>query len=356
MAFGLNVDFTGIIGNLTNSIRSIVGSKISSLSNMVKSFSISNVTNGLVGQMQGMIGSSLNLNLSKLTGGINFANALKGLPFPSLGSLNLNSLYGLIDQNIGANLNNFAKGLAGKFKTLNLDEISLGNKLTGAINGQIDNISSEIEAGIISGKSSLSVLGELNNLSKTQIRDFSINPQKQLDYVNSLVEQQQNKIFDLSFNGIPESTIFNNQINNLQLDSLGSFTSTDNFDFTFGSNEIINKTTVSRSIINKQQNQIFNITEDTNPLTRKFNLTTRYQQEEKTLDYLKFLNDDFEKDDTNSANYSVSYKITEDIVDPDNSDILGYVANEITVQNENKPDSEKRLVQLDSDGNFLNYI
>ena len=354
MAFGLNVDFSGIIGNLTNNIRSIATSKISSLSNMVKSFSITNVTNGLVSQIQGMVGSSINLNLSKLTGGINFANALKGLPFPSLGDLNLNSLYGLIDQNIGANLNKFAQGLAGKFTTLNLDEISLGNKLTGAINGQIDNISSEIEAGIISGKSSLNVLGQLNNLSNTQIRDFTTNPQKQLDYVNNLVELQQNKIFDLSFNSIPESNIFENQINNLQLDSLDSFVSTSNIDFSFADSEIINKTTISKSTINKQQNQIFSITEISNPLTRKIDLTKRYQQEEKTLNYLKFLNDDLVTSESSSSG-TVSYSDLEPIIDPDTNEIIGYNGEEITDDNLNDP-SKRRKVQLDENGDFLNYI
>lgn len=354
MAFGLNVDFSGIIGNLTNNIRSIATSKISSISNMVKSFSITNVTNGLVGQIQGMVGTSLNLNLSKLTGGINFANALKGLPFPSLGSLNLNSLYGLIDQNIGVNLNKFAQGLAGKYNNLNLDEISLGNKLNGALNNQIDSITGEIEAGIISGKSSLNVLGELNNLSNTQIRDFTVNPQLQLDFVNNLVNQQQNKIFDLSFNGIPESTIFQNQVNNLQSDSLGSFVSNANLDFSFLNSESINETTISKSTINKQQNQIFSITDVTNPLTRKIDLTKRYQQEEKTLNYLKFLNDDLVTSESSSSG-AVSYTDLEPILDPYTNEILGYDGFEVTDDNLNDP-SKRREVHLDENGDFLNYI
>ena len=177
MAFGLNIDFGGIIGNLTNSVRSIVSSKISNLTNTIKSYSINSVAGGLVNQIQSMVGTSLNLNLSKLTGGINFANSLKGLPFPSLESLSISSLYGVIDENIGKNLNKFAKGLASSYKDLNFDEISLGDKLAGSVNNEIDIITNEVEAGTIAGKSSLTVINELDSLSNKQIRDFSFDPQ-----------------------------------------------------------------------------------------------------------------------------------------------------------------------------------
>ncbi len=320
MAFGLNINFSGIIGNLTSQLKSIVSSKISGVTSLIKSFSISNVTSGLVGQLEGMIGTSLNLNLSKLTGGINFANALKGLPFPSLGSINLNSLYGLVDQNIGQNLNQFTKGLANSFKNLNLDELSLGNKLTGAISGQINNITDEIEAGIVAGKSSLNVLGELNNLSNKQIRDFSFNPQMQLDFVNGLVEQQKNKIFDLSFNSIPESTIFTNQTTSLEKDSLDSFIGTTNLDFTFGSDKIINEATVSKDVIKTQQMQIFNITEVKNPLARKVDIVTRYNKEEEILDYLKTYDDEFKAAENTDPVPSQRYV---DFIDPDTGEVIG---------------------------------
>ena len=321
MAFGLNVDFSGIIGNLTKSIRGIVSSKISGISNMLKSFSINKVTNGLTGQIKGIIGTSLNLNLSKLSGGINFSNALNGLGFPSLGDLNINSLYGLIDDNIGKNINNFAKGLANTYKNLNFDELSLGNKLTGAINNQVNSIADEIQAGTIVGKSSLNVLQELNNLSNKQIRDFTFNPQLQLDFVNNLAEQQKNKIFDLSFNAIPESTIFDNQVNNLQNTSIDSFIGATNLDFTFGNDKIINDTTISKSLINDQQSKIFSITEDTNPLTRKIDLN-RYKQEEKTLSYLQFLNADFKEEKIRDfSNQQLSD--LEPLIDPDTNETIG---------------------------------
>ena len=95
MAFGLNIDFSGIIGSLTGKIRGIVASKIKELSNKVKTTLINKVNEAAGFNLTGMIGTSLNLNLSKLTGGIDFANALKGLPFPNLGSLNLNALNSL---------------------------------------------------------------------------------------------------------------------------------------------------------------------------------------------------------------------------------------------------------------------
>ncbi len=300
MAFGLNINFSGIVGSLTKGIRSIVGTKIGTLNSMVKTFSINNVTNSLVSQLEGMIGTSLNLNMSKLTGGINFANALKGLPFPSLSNLNLNSLYGLIDENIGLNLNNFSKGLAKSYQGINLEEISLGGKLTGAVNNQINSITDEVQAGTIAGKSSLNVLDELNNLSNRQIRDFTFNPQLQLDFVNKLANQQKDKIFDLSFNNVPQSTIFDNQINTLQSDSLGSFTGTTNLDYSFNSDEIINQTSLTKGVISKQRSQIFSITETTNPLTRKIDLKDRYNKEEKTLLYLESLNDDFKDSNINA--------------------------------------------------------
>ena len=147
------------------------------------------------------------------------------------------------------NINNFAKGLANTYKNLNFDELSLGSKLTGAINNQVNSIADEIQAGTIVGKSSLNVLNELNNLSNKQIRDFSFNPQLQLDFVNNLAEQQKNKIFDLSFNAIPESTIFENQVNNLQNTSIDSFIGSTNLDFTFGNDKIVNETTISKSLM-----------------------------------------------------------------------------------------------------------
>ena len=326
MAFGLNINFTGIIGDLTNSIRSIAGAKISSLSNMVKTVSINNVTNGLVGQIQGMIGTSLNLNMSKLAGGINFANALKGLPFPSLSNLNLNSLYGLIDNNIGLNLNKFAKGLASTYKNLNLDEINLGNKLSTAINSQINNITDEVQAGIIAGKSSVGVLDQLNNLSNRQIRDFTVNPQLQLDYVNDLVDQQKNEIFNLAFNTKPESAIFNDQIKSLQDDSLGSFSGETNLDFSFFDVKTIEEATISKNVVTEQKFQIANITKVENPLARKIDTVNRFNKEEETLNYLEFLNDDFES--TKTVTFvdrgPVESSGLEKMIDPDTGEVLGY--------------------------------
>jgi len=325
MAFGLKIDFTGIIGNLTNSIRSIAGAQISSLSNMVKSVSINNVTNGLVGQIQGMIGTSLNLNMSKLTGGINFANALKGLPFPSLSNLNLNSLYGLIDENIGLNLNKFAKGLASTYKNLNLDEINLGDKLSTAINGQINNITDEVQAGIIAGKSSIGVLDQLNNLSNRQIRDFTVNPQLQLDYVNNLADQQKNEIFNLAFNTKPESAIFDDQIKSLQDDSLGSFSGETNLDFSFFNVKTIEEATISKNVVTGQKFQIANITKVENPLARKIDIVNRFNKEEETLNYLEFLNDDFESTETVTfVDRGITANGLEEMIDPDTGEVLGY--------------------------------
>ena len=324
MAFGLNVDFSGIIGNLTSGLKSIVASKIQNLSSMVKTALISATSGSLVSSLQGMIGTSLNLNLSKLTGGMNFANALKGLPFPSLGSLNINSLYGLIDQNIGANLNNFTSTLAKRFTDINIDDLSLGTKLNTAIDSQLDSISSEIEAGIVAGKSSIDVLGSLNSLSNTQIRDFSFDPDKQKAFVDNLVDQQQSKIFNLSFNSISETSIFDNQISNLQKDSLDSFIGTTNLDFTFGSDEIIDKATVSKGAINKQKLQIFSVTEDTNPLTRKIDLITRYDKEEKTLNYLKNLDEaEFKVADNIDLVPSPPTQRFVDVTDPDTGEVIG---------------------------------
>jgi len=356
MAFGLNINFGSLIGNLTNGLRNIAASKIQNLSSMVKTNLINTTTGGLVNNLRGMIGTSLNLNLSKLTGGITFANALKGLPFPSLASLNLNALYGVIDENIGQNLNNFSKNLASRYTNINLDEISLNDKINTVLDVQLDSISSEIEAGIITGKSTIDVLGSLNNLSNTQIRDFSFDPQKQLNFVDNLVIQQKNKIFDLSFNSVSESTIFDNQVNNLKSHSVDSFVDTNSLDFTFFDNEIVNETTISKSVINKQESQIFSIKENKNPLARNIDLTNRYDKEEKTLNYLKFLNDDFQSTTTEKVNYSVSYKVVENIVDPDTNEIIGYVAFETTDENRNKPNKGKRRVQLDENGDFLNYI
>jgi len=325
MAFGLNIDFSGIIGSLTNSLKSIVASKIQNLSSMVKTTLINKVNEAAGFDLAGMIGTSLSLNLSKLSGGINFANALKGLPFPNLGSLNLNSLYGIIDQNIGVNLNNFAGNIATKFKNISLDELSLNTKINTVLTNQLESISSEIEAGIITGKSTIDVLGSLNKLSNTKIRDFRIDPSKQLAFVNGLVEQQQNKIFDLSFNSVSELSIFDNQISSLKEDSVESFINTPNADFSFFDVKTIEEATISKNVVTGQKFEIANITKVENPLARKIDIVNRFNKEEETLNYLEFLNDDFKSTETVTfVDRGFAANGLEEMIDPDTGEVLGY--------------------------------
>ena len=290
MAFGLNIDFGGIIGNLTKGLKNIATSKIQNLSNMVKT-SLINTVNGALGvNIQSIIGTSLNLNLSKLTGQLNFSNLLKNIPFPNLSSMSLNALWGAIDQNIGQNINAFTKKLSKIYKDISLDDLNLTSKINGVIDSQLDNISNEIDAGIVAGKSSLDILGSLNNLSNKQIRDFSFNPDLQLDYVNNLVKQQQDKIFDLSFNSITETAIFDNQISGLTETSFESFIGGDstNLDFSFNSDKLIDSVSIKPESIDLQTTQIKNIVQDKRPVARKINLE-RYNKENETLEYLKAL-------------------------------------------------------------------
>lgn len=293
MAFGLNVNFNSIIGNLTNNLKSIATSKIQNLSSMVKTNLISQTTGNLFNNLQGLIGSSLNLNLSKLTGSINFANGLKGLPFPSLSNLKLNSLYGLIDENIGVNLNKFSKTITSKYTKLSLDDISLGDKLNAALETQSDDISNEIEAGTIVGKSSIDVISKINNLSNTQIRDFSFSPDKQLGFVNNLVQQQKDKIFDLSFNSVSESSIFDTQVTDISNNSVNSFIGTPNSNFSFFDVKIIDEATIDKGAVTQSQFKINNITRVVPPIARNVDIVNRFNKEEETLNYLEFLNDDF---------------------------------------------------------------
>ncbi len=301
MAFGLNINFGGLIGNLTKGLKSIATAQIQNLSSMVKKTLINTVNNTIGLDIQSIVGTSLNLNLSKLTGQLNFSNLLKNIPFPNLSSVNLNAVWGAIDSNIGKNLNAFTKNLSNIYKNLNLDEISLSSKITGVVDSQLNNISNEIEAGIVAGKSSLSVLGELNNLSNKQIRDFSFNPDLQLDFVNSLVQKQKDKIFDLSFNGVTELSVFDNQVLGLSETNLDSFVSTgaSSLDFSFSSDKIINDITVDSATITNQTSEIQTIVEEKRPIARKINLN-RYNKEEETLNYLETFNNQFKPaDNTN---------------------------------------------------------
>ena len=290
MAFGLNINFGGIIGNLTKGLKNIATSKIQNLSSMVKTSLINTANNALGVNIQSIIGTSLNLNLSKITGQLNFSNLLKNIPFPNLSSMSLNALWGAIDQNIGQNINAFTKNLSKIYKDISLDDLNLTSKINGVIDSQLDNISNEIDAGIVAGKSSLDILGSLNNLSNKQIRDFSFNPDLQLDYVNNLVKQQQDKIFDLSFNSITETTIFDNQISGLTETSFESFIGGDstNLDFSFNSDKLIDSVSIKPESINLQTTQINNIVQDKRPVARKINLE-RYNKENETLEYLKAL-------------------------------------------------------------------
>lgn len=290
MAFGLNINFGGIIGNLTKGLKNIATSKIQNLSSMVKTSLINTANNALGFDIQSIIGTSLNLSLSNITGQLNFSNLLKNIPFPNLSSMSLNALWGAIDENIGNNINAFTKNLSNVYKKINLDDLNLTSKINGVIDSQLDNISNEIDAGIIAGKSSLDVLGSLNNLSNKQIRDFSFNPDLQLDFVNGLVKQQQDKIFDLSFNGITESTVFDNQISGLTENSIDSFIGgdTSNLDFSFNSDKLIDNVSINSENIDLQTTQINNIVQDKRPVARKINLE-RYNKENETLEYLKAL-------------------------------------------------------------------
>ena len=354
MAFGLNVDFNSIIGNITNNLKSIAASKIQNLSSMVKTNLISQATGDLFNNIQGLIGSSLNLNLSKLTGSINFANGLKGLPFPSLAKLNLSSLYGIIDENIGVNLNKFTKTIIGKFNKLSLDDISLGNKLNAALDAQLDDISGEIEAGIIAGKSSLNVISDIAKLSNTQIRDFTFSPGKQLAFVNSLVQQQKDKIFDLSFNGKSETSIYNTQVTDISSNSVDSFTSTTfNPNFSFLDAKFIDETSISKDTITEQQFKLTNITEVVPPVARNVNIVNRFDKEEETLNYLETFNDDFVASEVNVTR-SISYTNLTAVRDPETNEILLYNAVEVTEDSVNDP-SKRRLVTLDHNGKFVNY-
>jgi len=294
MAFGLNINFGGIIGNLTKGLKNIATSKIQNLSSMVKTSLINTANNALGIDIQSMIGTSLNLNLSNLTGQLNFSNLLENIPFPNLSSMSLNALWGAIDQNIGKNINAFAKNLSKIYKDISLDDLNLTSKINGAIDGQLDNISNEIDAGIVAGKSSLDVLGSLNKLSNKQIRDFSFNPDLQLDFVNNLTKQQQDKIYDLSFNSISESSIYDNQVSGLIETGFEDFVSDDasNLDFSFNSDKIVNDVTIKPVTIVKQQAQIENIVQEKRPIARKIDLK-RFNKEEETLNYLKTLNGDF---------------------------------------------------------------
>lgn len=290
MAFGLNIDFGGIIGNLTKGLKNIATSKIQNLSSMVKTSLINTANNALGVNIQSIIGTSLNLNLSKITGQLNFSNLLKNIPFPNLSSMSLNALWGAIDQNIGQNINAFTKNLSKIYKDISLDDLNLTSKINGVIDSQLDNISNEIDAGIVAGKSSLDILGSLNNLSNKQIRDFSFNPDLQLDYVNNLVKQQQDKIFDLSFNSITETAIFDNQMSGLTETSFESFIGGDstNLDFSFNSDKLIDSVSIKPESIDLQTTQINNIVQDKRPVARKINLE-RYNKENETLEYLKAL-------------------------------------------------------------------
>jgi hypothetical protein len=290
MAFGLNIDFGGIIGNLTKGLKNIATSKIQNLSSMVKTSLINTANNALGIDLQSIIGTSLNLSLSNITGSLNFSNLLKNIPFPNLSSMSLNALWGAIDENIGKNINAFTKNLSNVYKKINLDDLNLTDKINGAINGQLDNISNEIDAGIIAGKSSLDVLGNLNKLSNKQIRDFSFNPDLQLNFVNNLVKKQQDKIFDLSFNGISEFTVFDNQISGLTENTIDSFIGgeTTNLDFSFNSDKLIDNVSINSESINLQTTQINNIVQTKRPVARKINLE-RYNKENETLEYLKVL-------------------------------------------------------------------
>jgi len=320
MAFGLNINFNSIIGNITNNLKSIAASKLQNLSSMVKTSLISQATGNLLGNIQGLIGSSLNLNLSKLTGGINFANGLKGLPFPSLANLNLNSLYGLIDENIGVNLNKFTKTIIGKYNKLSLDDISLGDKLNAALDSQLDDIGSEIEAGIIAGKSSLNAISDISNLSNTQIRDFTFSPDKQLGFVNNLTQQYKDKIFNLSFNSVSENSIFDTQITDISNNSVDSFVSTFNPNFSFFDKNIIDEASISKDTIAGQQFKLTNITKVVPPIARNVDIVNRFNKEEQTLNYLETFNDEFKVADNIDPVPSQRFV---DIIDPDTKEIIG---------------------------------
>lgn len=352
MAFGLNINFSGFIGGLTSRLKNIATSKIQNLSSMAKSILVNTTNNALGNNIQSMIGTSLNLNLSKLTGGIfqnNLLNSLNGLPFPSLGSLNLSSLYGIIDKNIGDNLNSFTKNLAKTFGSLNLNEISLNDKISTVIDSQADNYLSELEAGIIAGKTSLNVIDKISNLSNTQIRDFTLNPELQNNFVSELVEQQKIDIFNLSVNSISESSIFDNQVKGISEYSFNSFASSNatNLDFSFFDDTIIEEATISKDIVTEQKLKLSTLTEEKQPLYRKVNLQ-RYNKEEETLKYIENFDENLESL-PEPDEYDVGKQLInlETLIDPDLGEVLGYQGLQIPPPKGNVVYYDKDLQPLD---------
>ena len=154
-------------------------------------------------------------------------------------------------------------------------------------------ISNEIEAGIIVGKSNIDVIGSMNRLSNTQIRDFTFNPDLQLAFVNSLEQQQKDKIFNLSFNSVSESSIFDTQVTDISSNSFNSFVGTSNPNFSFFDINIIDEAIIDKEAVTESQFKINNITQVEQPLTRKINLKNRFNKEEETLNYIKTLDDNF---------------------------------------------------------------
>ena len=142
--------------------------------------------------------------------GFNIASKIGSLG-SSLAGLSTASVFGLVSTELVNQLKNITSQYTDIFNDINLTDLNITDVVTSQISNIEGKITTELQAGLIVGKSSIETIASVSNISNANIRDFTFNPQKKIDFVNSLSTSQLERINFLTFNATSEFNTFHEE-------------------------------------------------------------------------------------------------------------------------------------------------
>ena len=173
MAFGIKFNFNSIIGGITSQLKTIVPINIPNIGSLAKGGLINGITGQIKGQLTTMINDAVGFNIASKIGSLG----------SSLSDLSTASVFGLVSTELVKQLNNITSQYTDIFNNINLTDLNITDIVTNQISNIEGKITTELQAGLIVGKSSIETIASVSNISNANLRDFTFNPQKKLDFV-----------------------------------------------------------------------------------------------------------------------------------------------------------------------------
>tara|TARA_R110000803_G_scaffold56053_1_gene113197 strand:- start:2717 stop:3841 length:1125 start_codon:yes stop_codon:yes gene_type:complete len=201
MAFGIKFNFNSIIGGITSQLKTIVPINIPNIGSLAKGGLINGITGQIKGQLTTMVNDAVGFNIASKIGSLG----------SSLAGLSTASVFGLVSTELVNQLKNITSQYTDIFNDINLTDLNITDVVTSQISNIEGKITTELQAGLIVGKSSIETIASVSNISNANIRDFTFNPQKKIDFVNSLSTSQLERINFLTFNATSEFNTFHEE-------------------------------------------------------------------------------------------------------------------------------------------------